>query len=192
MESDTFGKNYAFVGPLVEKCHSRKAHARPLVYVSLGTVLHDAPAFYRACIKALKDMDCDAVLSIGEAVDSKQLGEIPENIRLFPRVNQLEVLASADVFLTHCGMNSVSESLLCGVPMVLYPQHSEEEAVAGRVEDFGAGLRLKRPMAKHIKAALSSVLGDGRYRTAAQKISENFLSCGGAQEAAEFIEAHIV
>lgn len=188
---ETFGENYAFVGPSVMQRYPRKAHARPLVYVSLGTVLHNAPRFYRSCIRALKGMDCDAILSVGPAVDIASLGTLPENVRVFPRVNQLEVLASAGVFLTHCGMNSVSESLLCGVPMVLFPQHSEEEAVAGRVQELGAGLRLKRASAGSIRKALEAVLAGGQYAKAAGKIAADFAQCGGAKEAADFIEAKI-
>lgn len=188
---ETFGENYAFVGPSVMQRYPRKAHARPLVYVSLGTVLHNAPRFYRSCIRALKGMDCDAILSVGPAVDISSLGTLPENVRVFPRVNQLEVLASADVFLTHCGMNSVSESLLCSVPMVLYPQHSEEEAVAGRVQELSAGLRLKRATVSGIRRALKKVLTDHKYKDAAQAIADDFAACGGAKEAADFIEARI-
>ena len=190
-EADTFGCNYAFVGPSVPMRYPRREHDRPLVYISLGTVLHNAPRFYRRCIRALSGMDCDAILSVGGKVDPAQLGEIPENVQLFPRVNQLEVLASADCFLTHCGMNSVSESLLCGVPMVLFPQHSEEESIAGRAEELGAGLRLKRAGAKEIRSALEAVLTDKRYRDTAQAIAEDFSRCGGAKEAADFIEARI-
>lgn len=189
--AETFGKNYAFVGPSVMARYPTEQHARPLIYISLGTVLHDAPAFYRQCIKALCGMDCDAILSVGPAVDVASLGALPENVRVFPRVNQLEVLASADVFLTHCGMNSVSESLLCGVPMVLYPQHSEEEAVAGRAEELGAGLRLKHATAKEIRRALETVLEDKRFKEAAKTISEDFAKCGGAKAAADFIETRI-
>ena len=189
--AETFGENYAFVGPSVMARVPRKAHARPLCYISLGTVLHHAPAFYRQCIQALSGMDCDAILSVGHTVDIASLGALPENVSIFPRVNQLEILAEADVFLTHCGMNSVSESLLCGVPMVLFPQHSEEEAVAGRVEELRAGLRLKRPTAKHIRSALETVLRAPSYREAAQRIADDFAACGGAQEAADFIESRI-
>ena len=190
-ESDSFGNNYAFVGPSVSARYPRKPRARPLVYISLGTVLHNAPRFYRRCIRALGKMDCDAILSIGHAVDSASLGQLPQNVQVFPRVNQLEVLASADVFLTHCGMNSVSESLLCGVPMVLFPQHSEEESVAGRAEELGAGLRLKRPAVHNIRQALEAVIADGQYKAAAQTIADDFARCGGAKEAADFIEARI-
>ncbi|MGN0774461.1 MAG: macrolide family glycosyltransferase [Candidatus Ventricola sp.] len=188
--AETFGSRYAFVGPLVMQRYPRKAHDRPLVYVSLGTVLHNAPDFYRSAIRALSGMACDAILSIGDAVDPAALGPLPDHVRVFPCVNQLEVLAGADVFLTHCGMNSVSESLLCGVPMVLFPQQSEENAVAIRCEQLGAGLRLKRPSARCIQSALEAVLGDGRYRQAARTVAEDFARCGGAAEAADFIEAH--
>lgn len=190
-EADTFGDRYAFVGPLVMRRYPRVRSQSPQVYIALGTVLHDAPAFYRACLKALEGIDCEAVLSIGEAVDPAQLGTLPSNVKVFPRVNQLEMLAGSDVFLTHCGMNSVSESLLCGVPMVLHPLHSEEEAVAGRVEELGAGLRLKHPSAKDIRNAIQSVLDKPQYRLAAQYISEDFTQCGGVHEAAKFLEAQI-
>lgn len=190
-DAASFGKNYAFVGPSVMTRYPRQPHDRPLVYISLGTVLHHAPAFYRRCIRALSQMDCDAVISIGSRVNPAELGPLPDHVRVFPRVNQLETLASADVFLTHCGMNSVSESLLSGVPMVLFPQHSEEEAVAGRVEELGAGLRLKRPTVKQIRAALCTVLENRQYRAAAQTISDNFSDCGGSREAADFIETRL-
>lgn len=188
--SETFGDSYAFVGPSVMQRYPRRPHDRPLVYVSLGTVLNNAPDFYRSALQALSGMDCDAILSIGDAVDPAALGPAPGNVRIYPRVNQLEVLAGADVFLTHCGMNSVSESLLCGVPMVLFPQHGEENAVAIRCEQLGAGLRLKRPSASCIRSALEAVLGDDRYRRAAQTVAEDFARCGGAAEAADFVEAH--
>ena len=34
-----------------------------------------------------------------------------ENISVFECVDQIAVLSAADVFLSHCGLNSVSESL---------------------------------------------------------------------------------
>lgn len=188
--AETFGSRYAFVGPLVMQRYPRQKHARPLVYVSLGTILNNAPDFYRSVLRALSGMACDAVLSIGDAVDPASLGFLPDSVHIFPRVNQMEVLASADVFLTHCGMNSVSESLLCGVPMVLFPQHGEENAVAIRCEQVGAGLRLKRPAPGCIQQALEIVLKEDRYAKAAQRIAEDFAQCGGAAEAADLVEAN--
>lgn len=188
--AETFGSRYAFVGPLVMRRYHRQKHDRPLAYVSLGTTLNNAPDFYQRVLLALSGMACDAVLSVGDAVDPASLGPLPSGVRVFPCVNQLETLAGADVFLTHCGMNSVSESLLCGVPMVLFPQHGEENAVAIRCEQLGVGLRLKRPSVDCIRDALETVLREESYRKNAQRIAEDFAQCGGAAQAADFVESN--
>ena len=84
------------------------------------------------------------LLAVGSPEGAAALGALPPNVRAEARVEQLRVLGEASVFLTHCGMNSVSESIWCGVPMVLAPQQSEEGAVARRAAELGAGLRLER------------------------------------------------
>ena len=161
---------------------------RPLVYVSLGTVLNRNQGFYRACIDALREVPCDAVLSVGPDTDVSALGPLPENIRVYPRVNQMEVLSRADAFVTHCGMNSVMESLYMGVPMVLFPQHAEERAVANRAAELGAGILLRHGREKEIRAAVTKLLGEPAYTECAQALSQDMRCCGGAEQAADFIE----
>ena len=101
------------------------------------------------------------------------------------------MLGEASVFLTHCGMNSVSESIWCGVPMVLAPQQSEE-AVARRAAELGAGLRLERRGPAAIRAAVEQVLGHReRYRQAIAPLAAGFRAAGGAARAAEKIEETI-
>ena len=58
------------------------------------------------------------------------LDSVPENFIVKNEVDQFSVLQKADVFITHCGMNSTNESLYFGVPMVLIPQHSQQTMVA--------------------------------------------------------------
>ena len=41
-------------------------------------------------------------------------------------------------------MNSASESLYFGVPLVLFPQTNEQSGVAARVAELGAGLKLEK------------------------------------------------
>lgn len=186
---ETFSDRYVFVGPSVANIYPRgEKKERPQVYISLGTVLNNNVAFYKECIDALKDMECNVVISAGRNTDIAALGEIPDFFTVEPYVNQLEVLADSDVFVTHCGMNSVTESLYNGVPMVLFPQHSEENAVAIRTEELGAGVRLKKGKAKLIRKAVQEVLSDEKYRKAAQEIGDDFKQCGGARMAADFIE----
>lgn len=184
-KAGTFSKRYAFVGPSVRTLpQEQKEKERPLVYISLGTVLYDRPAFFHACAQALGDLDMDVILSTGK---EDTFTDLPANFRAIPRVDQLVVLGQADVFLTHCGMNSANEAIWCGVPTVLYPLHSEEEAVAARMEELGLGARLKGEGA--IRETVETVLRDPAYRENTRRLSRDFHRCGGAKAAADKIES---
>lgn len=186
--SESFTDHYAFVGPSVfSKAMPDKKKERPLVYISMGTVINERPDFYNKCIDALKDMDVDVIISCGNAMDISLLGTLPDNVNVYPYVNQLDVLSRTDVFITHCGMNSVSESLYMASPMVLYPQTSEQYAVARRAAEIGAGEMLKDDSAEGIKKAVETILSGKGYAEAAQKCCDDFRSAPGTAGAADFI-----
>lgn len=126
-------------------------------------------------------------MSVGEKTDISVLGRIPDNFVVKGRVDPIKVLNKSDVFLTHCGMNSVNESLYYGVPMVLFPQHSEQAMVAERTAALGAGLMLRGNKPKHIRKAIEQILNDGTYKENANKISKSFKISGGAKKAADVI-----
>ena len=143
--ADTFSDKYAFVGPSIRPAteNIEKTHD-VLIYISMGTVNNDLLPFYRACIAAFADSPYQVILSTGEQIDRSALGTLPDNITALPHVDQIAVLQKADVFLSHCGMNSASESLYFGVPLVLFPQTNEQGGVAARVAELGAGLKLEK------------------------------------------------
>ncbi len=186
--AECFSDHYEFVGPSVftNKLPDKRKN-RPLVYISMGTIINDRPDFYTKCIRALKDKNVDVIISCGNAIDKSELGSLPENVEVFPYVDQLEVLSKADVFITHCGMNSVSESLYMATPLVLYPQTSEQRAVSRRTAETGAGVVLTDDSAEGIKKAVETVLSNESYAKAAQERCADFRSCGGTSGAADFI-----
>ena len=187
--AESFSDHYAFVGPSVfSNAVPDKTKERPLVYISLGTVINDRPDFYTKCIEALRDQNIDVIISCGNTTDREALGPLPGNIRVYPGVDQLGILSKADVFITHCGMNSVSESLYMATPMVLYPQTGEQKAAARRVTEIGAGTVLNDDSADGIRAAVQEILGSSVCRKAAEACSMDFRSCSGPAGAAEFIE----
>lgn len=186
--AETFSDKYAFVGPsirpAVEKV--RKTHEK-LVYISMGTVNNDMVPLYRRCIAAFGNAPCQVILSVGNQVDKAAFGDLPEHISVYPFVDQIAVLEKADAFVTHCGMNSVSEALYFGVPMVLLPQTAEQGAVATRTEQLGAGVNLQKTEPSEIRRAVDLILRDETYRKAAEGISRGFRECGGAKGAADKI-----
>ena len=185
--AESFSEHYAFVGPSVfSDTLPVKSKPRPLIYISMGTVLNDRPDFYAKCADAFKRSNVDVVISCGNSLD--RMPELPKNIRAYSSVDQPEILAKADVFITHCGMNSVSESLYMATPMVLYPQTKEQCAVARRVTEMGAGLLLREDSPAGIRKAVEEILRDDDYFAHAEKCSADFRSCPGPAGAAEFIE----
>jgi len=194
-----YADHYKFVGPSV----GLRAEAigfpfeqlrdAPLVYISLGTIFNEQPDFYNACFAAFGDMPFQVVMAIGDKVEPATLAAPPANFIVQPTVPQLEILQRAALFITHGGMNSTSEGLLYGVPLIVVPQHGDQFIVASRVVDVGAGLML--PAAQAVPAALKGmamqVLATPSFKERAQAMSRSLHAGGGPQRAADEIVAHI-
>lgn len=191
--AETFSDKYAFVGasirPITEPMEKTDI---PTVYVSLGTVINQRREFFKNCIEALGNRAYRVIMSVGEYTDISSFGELPENIQVVSKVDQMAVLAVADIFITHCGMNSVNEALYFGVPMILVPQTPEQSGVAYRTREVGAGLPLENNEVQTIRDAVGTLLRDETYKRAAEQLSDAFHSLKGAVAAADVIENVIV
>ncbi len=186
--ADTFSDKYAFVGPSVRSAGVEIQKTREkLVYISMGTVNNDMLPLYRRCISAFEHGPYQVILSVGDQVDVKEFGNLPEHIGVYPHVDQIAVLQKADVFLTHCGMNSVSEALYYGVPLVMLPQTAEQGGVAARAEQLGAGVRLAKTHSAEILNTVNRILEDASFKHSAEGISRGFRACTGARGAADKI-----
>jgi MGT family glycosyltransferase len=159
----------------------------------MGTVNNDMTIFYKNCIDAFKDSNYQVVLSVGSQVDIKHLEEYVTKLEgtaqfhVLTWVDQIAVLEKSDVFITHCGMNSVSEALYFKVPLVIYPQTNEQKGVAFRINELGAGIYLKSDSVLDIQTAVKELLQRVEYKKQANIISESFSKCGGSKAAAEKI-----
>ena len=127
------------------------------------------------------------VLRVSEA----SLGPVPLNVSVRPYVPQLEVLQRASVFVTHGGMNSVSESLFNGVPLTVIPHMSEQEIVGRRVEQLGAGIFVAKESAAPdvLRSSVERLLKDDSFAARARDIGQSFRDAGGVQRAADAIRA---
>ena len=186
--SETFSDKYAFVGPSVRPITEEIAKTREkLIYISMGTVVNDSLKFYKKCIAALAGTEYQVIMSVGNLVHIEDLGVLPENISVKRFVDQIAVLNKADVFLSHCGMNSVNESLYYQVPLVMYPQTPEQSGVAARVAQLGAGIFLEKAAPHAIRETIEHVLNTPSYRESAAAVSDGFKRCSGAKGAADKI-----
>lgn len=186
--SDTFSDKYAFVGPTVRPAESQIEKTKnKLVYISMGTVNNDMLVLYKKFISALGKTDYQVMMSVGSLVPMEKFGDLPENISVYESVDQIAVLEKADVFFSHCGMNSVNESLYFGVPLIMMPQTTEQGGVAERVSQLGAGVKLEKVNETSIVEAVKLVFKNPSYAKNAAAIAEGFKRCVGAKGAADKI-----
>jgi MGT family glycosyltransferase len=198
LSGELYDDSYKFVGPSIVPREEENtfpfessATKEPLIYISLGTIHNNDPAFLRTCLRAFGGSEFDVIVAVGDRIDRELLGPIPKNVTICEYVPQLEVLKRSSLFLTHAGMNSASEALWHTVPLLMFPQHGDQHLVAGRVSELGAGLRL--PIAdldsETIQRMSRQLLSQPEFRQQAAKIADSFHTAGGFQRAAEEILA---
>ena len=161
----------------------------PLRYVSLGTIYNDRPAFLRACITALSGAGRPVVVATGHRIDPAELGPLGDDVFVVPFAPQLALLERAELFVTHGGMNSVSEALWHGVPTLAFPQAADQPVVAARIAHLGAGrvLRGREPGAGQIRRKADLLLSGGSATESATALGDGLRQAGGAGAAVEAI-----
>lgn len=195
---DTFDKRYRFIGPsLGSRATSSEwappEDASPLLFVSLGTVFNECPEFFQLCLQAFGDTDWRVAMSLGGQRDLAELGPIPANFDVRPFFPQPVVLAHAQAFVSHTGMNSTMEALYHGVPIVSVPQMPEQALNGRRVQELGCGRQLdpETLTAEQLRQAVEELVGDPAVRANLDRVSREVRACGGAAEGADALEDHV-
>jgi UDP:flavonoid glycosyltransferase YjiC (YdhE family) len=72
--------------------------------------------------------------------------------------------------------------------LVLFPQSPEQQGVANRVKELHAGIFLEDTTPEAIRQSIQTALAQQELKNGVTAIRQSFLHCGGASEAANFIE----
>jgi MGT family glycosyltransferase len=189
-----FPAHYRFVGPALW----RRPDPTPFpwerlapghrVFASLGTVNAERGGrFYAALVEALGGEDLQVVL----AAPPELVGRAPENFLVRRRVPQIALLPRMHAVVCHAGHNTVCEALSCGLPLVVAPIKDDQPVVAEQVVASGAGVRVRfgRVGADELREAVRRVLEEPSFREAAQRAQRSFAAAGGAEAAADHLEA---
>ena len=161
---------------------------RPLIYASLGTLQNGRPELFAAIAAACASLDVQLVISIGRP------GATPPSLPGEPLVVAFaphqQLIARSALVITHAGLNTTLTALACGVPLLAIPITNEQPGIAARIAHCGAGralpVRLLTP--QRLRALVEEMLGDDRYRQAAQRLRGEIAAAGGVTRAADLIE----
>jgi MGT family glycosyltransferase len=190
-----FPAHWAFVGPSIG---SRPAEVDfpwdrlrddvPLVLISLGTLNHAVgERFFRVAADAVAGLQVQAVM----VAPPDLIDEPPPNLLVQARVPQLALLPRASAVVSHCGHNTVCETLAHGLPIVAAPIRDDQPMIADQVVAAGAGLRVRfgRVRPELLAGAIDSVLTDPQYAEGARAVAASFAAAGGPEEAARRLVA---
>jgi UDP:flavonoid glycosyltransferase YjiC (YdhE family) len=162
----------------------------PTVLASLGTVFNTTPGVLDAIIDGLGQESVNLVVAIGPDQDPARFGTVPANVRLEPYVPQAMLLPRCDLFITHGGFNSVKESLISGVPMVVIPITADQPYCAERCASLGAArvIPINGRTPDAVRGAALEVLSDPSYRANAERFRDQMVALPGPDRMVELLE----
>lgn len=186
---------FHYVGPLIDGYGRRfpfpyeRLNGKPLIYVTLGTLQNPASEYFRLIARVCAKLDVQIVIAAGtnQPRTLRALAGSPIVVQFAP---QLEILARASLTITHSGLNTVMQSLLCGVPMVGIPLTHDQPAIAARIAHSGTGVVIapRKLDAERLTASIRQVLESPSFRQKAEKIRESIRGAGGVDKAADVVE----
>lgn len=143
----------------------------PLVLVGFSSTFQDQGPLLRRVVDALAERPLRAIVTLGQMLDSSEVPPRP-NVEVVEAAPHGPILERAALAITHCGHGTTMKALAAGVPLVCLPMGRDQNDTAARVVHQGAGVRLSpAASARRIGRAVDDVLGDERYRSAAQRLA---------------------
>jgi MGT family glycosyltransferase len=146
------------------------------VLVGLSSTVMRQEGLLQRAAGALGQLPVRGLVTTGPAVDPAVIS-VPDNVTVTRWVRHADVLAHCSAVITHGGHGTVMKALIVGVPLVLVPLGRDQPDNAGRVVHADAGIRLrKNATVSALRAAVSRVTEDPRYRAAARQMAARLAS----------------
>ncbi len=142
------------------------------VYVTLGTVMNQAPGVFRAVIDGCARWPVNLVVTTGPGVDQAQLGPLPPAVRTAEFLPQAAVLPLCRAVVSHAGAGTMLGALCHGLPQLCLPQGTDQPFNTAALLPTGAALALQPDeiTSDAVADALGRLLEDPSFRAAATRL----------------------
>lgn len=142
------------------------------VYVTLGTIMNQAPAVFRAVIEGCGRHPVNLVVTTGPDFDPAQLGPLPPSVLTAPFLPQAAVLPHCRAVVSHAGAGTLLGALCYGLPQLCLPQSTDQPSNTAALLPTGAALALApadiTPDA--VATAVGRLLTDPSFTAAATRL----------------------
>ncbi|MGN9913875.1 glycosyltransferase [Phytohabitans sp. LJ34] len=145
---------------------------RPVAYLTLGTVFHDAPDVFRASLAGLRDLDLQVVVTVGQDGDPDRLGPQPSTVLVERYVPQALLLPHCRLVVSHGGAGTMFGAFAHGLPQLILPQGADQFLNAAAAAAAGAAIVLPPGTVtpEAVRAAARRLLDEPGFATAAQTL----------------------
>ncbi|WP_229067504.1 glycosyltransferase [Actinoplanes sp. DH11] len=138
---------------------------RPVVLVTLGTVVEDA-TILGSIISSLAEFDVNILVAAGGTGEQTHDND---RVRVTGFVPMEQLLAASDLVVGAAGAGTLLATLSAGLPTVLLPLGLDKPVNAGRAAAAGVGLVVTDP--GDVGAAVGTVLADPSYAAASAAVA---------------------
>lgn len=166
-----------------------------LIYCSFGSQTHRykrLQALMHEIIDAVAMRKDEQLVMSVDAEMKRRLNDVPSAV-IVTDAPQIQLLQRASVVVMHGGLGGIKESILFGVPMVVFPQDFDQPGNAARVAFHRVGVRCleKRPSAAHIRALIDTALTDTAIRSSLSAMQDVFRSEQRQDAGVAIVESYI-
>jgi len=194
--------HFHHVGPL-RFTHNTQVHddgrsmpdvdpGRPFVFASLGTLQGGRFGLFQRIVRACRKLDVQLLLAHCGGLDERQAQALRDAgadwvVAFAP---QEEVLARADVAISHAGSNTVMDAIAASTPILALPIAFDQPGAAARIRHAGIGLSASPRFASPAQMArlLRCLLDEPGFGQRMAPLAADLAQAGGTVRAASLIE----
>ena len=142
------------------------------VYVTLGTIMNQAPAVFRAVIDGCARWPVNLIVTTGPGVERAQLGPLSPAVRTATYLPQAAVLPLCRAVVSHAGAGTMLGALCHGLPQLCLPQGTDQPFNTAALLPTGAALALQPEeiSADTVAEAFGRLLEEPSFRQAADRL----------------------
>jgi UDP:flavonoid glycosyltransferase YjiC (YdhE family) len=142
------------------------------VYVTLGTVMNQAPEVFRAVIEGCSRLMVNVIVTTGPDFDTSLLGPVHSAVFSAPFLPQAAVLPHCTAVVSHAGAGTMLGALCHGLPQLCLPQGTDQPFNTAALVPTGAALALQPDQITPdaVTEALSRLLLEPSFRQTAKQL----------------------
>lgn len=173
------GANNQEDSPVDESFNFKKDESKKLINISLDLILNQNADFYNLCIQTFGNCkEYQIILNVGDKIDIKQLGQLPDNIFAFNKIPLKDILPITDVIITDGRTDSINKVLYYNknLPLILLKQDINEFDCSKIIKNNEAGIILnnKQLSPEYLKETVNDFITNiTKYQKGFQKIAES-------------------